>query len=78
MLIASVAHERDSLADIAERLAEMGVEAPRQRVYRRVLLMRRDLEASGNTLPLTAARRAPGDNKPNAGFIARSWAKYRL
>jgi len=78
VLIATVAHERDSLADIVERLHELGVEAPRQRIYRRVQLMRRDLASTGDTLPLTAARRERGDCRPNAGFIARSWAKHRL
>lgn len=78
VLIATVAHERDSLADIVERLHEIGIDAPRQRVYRRVMLMRRDLAATGDTLPLAAARRERGDSRPNAGFIARSWAKHRL
>ena len=76
--IAQVARETDSLRDIVVRLQDIGIEVRHWRVGRRVALMRADLINTGDTLPLVAARRERGDNTPNAGFIARSWAKHRL
>ena len=78
VLIAQVARDTDSLRDIVERLRDLGIQSRHDRVARRVALMRADLTDTGDTLPLAAARRERGDNTPNAGLIARSWAKHRL
>jgi len=78
VLIARIALEGDSLQDIVERLHKAGVECYRQKVARRVALMRDDLVSTGERLPPAAARRESGNPTPNAGLIARSWAKHRL
>ena len=75
--IAQVARETDSLRDIVVRLQDIGIEVYRQRVARRVWLMREDLVSTGERLPLGAVREASKPT-PNAGLIARSWAKHRL
>lgn len=73
--IAKVAQPGDSLQDICTKLEAEGRPIIRQRVWRRITLMRHDLAEAGD---IVLSKPDTHGNPAWAGRVAKVWAKHRL